>query len=184
MNATKRVIGLPELLEAILLPLQPEDLLRIQRVSRTFYSTIQGSTQLRRKLFYEQDSTPLPDPFDPPQVNPFIRKAVQRFAKVSIETFECDFCEFQHCRPRIEHVTKFCVSGKVKAYSEAILEILEAETGLWRPAWHSMCLTARPCDVAVETNLWACNDAHLPPEAKMGDLVQLMRTLYKERLIG
>jgi hypothetical protein len=184
MDATNKVFGLPELLEMILLSLQPQDLLRIQRISRTFYSTIKQSTQLQRKLFYQQDPTPYPDPFDLPRINPFIRKAVQRFAKVSIETFEYDFCEFQNCRPPIAHITQFCVSIKVKEYSGEILDRLEAEFGLWRPPWQGMYLTARPCDVAIETNLWACNDAHLPPGAKMSDLVQLMRELYKEGLIG
>ena len=184
MDATNKVFRLPELLEMILLDLQPQDLIRLQRLSRSVCGTIASSSQLQRRLFYQQDPTPSIRQDQPPKVNPFIRQAVQRFAKVKIENFIHDFCEFQNCRPPTRHVGQFCVSVQVREYSEAILERLEVEWAVWPPSFRGMYLTARPCDVAIETNPWGVNDEHLPPGAKICDLVEVMRRLKREGLIG
>lgn len=54
-SAMTRVFHVPELLESILVHLSMKDLLLSQRTSRAFHDTIQGSVQLRRKLFLEAD---------------------------------------------------------------------------------------------------------------------------------
>ncbi len=184
MNAASKVLGLPELVEMILLAFPPKDLLRIRSFSRSFYTTIQSSTHFQRRLFFQQDPTPSAQQNQPPEINPFIRTALRRFAKVSTETFIHDFCEFQNCRPPIRHVTKFCVSVNVKEYSASILRNLEIEFVVWPPSWKDMHLTTRPCDVAVETKPWGRNDERLPPDAKMSDLVELMQKLSRDGLIG
>jgi len=51
--AAAQVLGIPELLEAILYELPMRDLLLVQRVNGRWQSTIQESKRLRRALFYE-----------------------------------------------------------------------------------------------------------------------------------
>lgn len=52
-TASQRVANIPELLEAILSPLSPRDLILASRVSRAFKSTIDNSIQTQRKLFFK-----------------------------------------------------------------------------------------------------------------------------------
>ena len=50
-----RVFAIPELLEAILILLQPQDILISQRVARTWNKTIYGSKRIRQALFVEPE---------------------------------------------------------------------------------------------------------------------------------
>lgn len=50
-----RVFAIPELLEAILILLQPQDILISQRVARTWKHTIDGSKRIRQALFIEPE---------------------------------------------------------------------------------------------------------------------------------
>lgn len=57
MSAIDQVIGLPELLEQILLHLSMRELLLVQAVDTRFRSTIQHTASLRRKLWLDPRST-------------------------------------------------------------------------------------------------------------------------------
>ena len=55
-SATNTALGITELLEAILEEVPPKDLLRCQRVCRTWKDTIDGSTKLQEALFFKAKS--------------------------------------------------------------------------------------------------------------------------------
>lgn len=67
MSAASRTFDIPELLEGILLELPLQDLLRIQRVNKTFRDAIKTSHQLQVKLFFKssppKDGTSVLNPF-------------------------------------------------------------------------------------------------------------------------
>lgn len=65
------VFSTPELLEAILLHLSPQHLLRAQLISRTFHSTIGTSPALQRALFFRSDPS---IPSTSWTLNPLLRK--------------------------------------------------------------------------------------------------------------
>lgn len=56
MAASNKVFNIPELLESILDHGLAKDLLLQQRVNKTWQGVIQGSSSIRRKLHYDEDS--------------------------------------------------------------------------------------------------------------------------------
>ena len=66
-----QALGIPELLETILLNLGPRELLLSQRTCRTFRDTVQCSIRLKRKLFVEPDWTLEGQQFQPYSISNF-----------------------------------------------------------------------------------------------------------------
>jgi hypothetical protein len=182
MSAAQRLLQIPELLEVVLLELQPQELLLSQRVSRSFKQTIEGSTKLQQKLFYQRDPTQTDFTTGRPLINYLMWKAIQRFAKIRVEISYPGYCENpKHSRP---HSTPYCISVDVKEILGSTVSRVEQGLEAQHESWQEMYVTDRPVEGAIETDAMHARGLPLPLDAKMSDLIGGLCILYEGRLIG
>ena len=182
MSAAQRFFQIPELLEVILRELQPQELLLNQRVSKSFKQTIEGSTKLQQKLFYQRDPTQTDFTTARPLINYLMWKAIQRFAKIRVEISYPDCCEnTKHSRP---HNTPYCISIDVKEILGPAVQKIDQDLEGRPESWQRMYLTDRPVDGAIETDAMHARGLPLPLDAKMSDLIGGLCILYEGGLIG
>lgn len=203
-GATSQVFETVELLEMILLNISikhPEfwrneaglrQLFAVQRVSKTFRDTIQGSSKLLRVMFLKHD--PTSEVFDP-EVNDFQSIATSN-------PFACSAYLYTTRGAGVK--TSFMAAQGSEDGMQIIFEQGEAERSfLWKeeqygvtPSWKKMLLKEgqprplwlelnwRDSDGATANQFNSMVDDQLPPGCTLGELVEYLSTIavpYRER---
>ena len=178
-SAGRRLIGIPELLEIILLCLPMRDLLLAQRVNHQFKNTINSSVHLQRALYFE--ALPIePSPngaYEQPVVNPLLREELARPPSQSILVVDGQgprpfkrgpYVELRHIgvSPQIRDVTARGRDGVVPGYQASIKFLRIDPSGASGTAklypigsWRRMYATQPPC--RLETQVWLTKEGRL-----------------------
>lgn len=87
-TAAEQALGIPELLEPILLALPPLDIVVVQRANKNLKETIQNSTRIQQKLFYKRTSKD--NGRNSMEVlNPLLSQFLKHFS-IEAESYICD----------------------------------------------------------------------------------------------
>ena len=172
MTAAEKVFDIPELCEAILLQLPPQDLLvSAQRVSKFWRDSITSSTAIQRKRFFKQIPSSGND--DVPKANPLFDKVFNKPRNAR----EINASSIRATRESPKSIPTTEISITMNTLTSGIPSSRLRRLQLW----HKMYIADRPCDIRMLLRCHTFNFTEWKESVTKGKVMSRVLEEYWER---